>query len=98
MLAMSAIFAVVISAVTITHGPASAQADLPITVSISSDATDDTVTESNSVTFTVTLGDDVPAGGTNADITVPIIVGDEDEDTATKGEDTSTGGLQRGLY
>ena len=91
MLAMSAIFAVVVSAVTIATQDRTFAQETPISVSISSDATDDTVAEGTTVTFTVTLGDEVPTGGTTADITVPIIVGDEDEDSATKGEDTSTG-------
>ncbi len=81
MLALSAIFAVVISAVTITQERALGQTTTP-TVTISSDATDNIVPEGTAVVFTVTLSAAVETGA--EDVVIPITVTDG---TAMKGTD-----------
>ena len=80
MLAMSAIFAVVISAVTITQDRALAQDPANPTVTLTVD--NETVAEGSAVTFTVTLSAAVAAGADN--VVIPITVTDG---TAMKGTD-----------
>jgi hypothetical protein len=82
MLALSAIFAVVISAVTITHDRAVAQnGEANPTVSISVDPA--TVAEGSQVTVTVMLSASVATGA--GAVTIPVMVGAED-DTAESGD------------
>ena len=88
MLALSALFAVVLSAVTITQDRAFAQD--PPTVSISVDQTtadaDNVVEEGNTVTITVTLSAAIEATGTA--LSIPVTVG-ADVDSADS-DDYST--------